>query len=410
MAASECVIPTEDQLNSADSMTAEGYFEHEAWIADERVQLVKDAVDEALNQRFPQADPKVDAVFATGFVGQVADHVHQRLVVVVDPALVDVTALQAQLTTTATAARVKYLAPELEVAVQPSCHSTHDLTKAHERLVAADWYPNALSTTSGWYLDAHDSTYHVFFQEKNRAAAEALKQRLGDVVTLEYQDGESTLDDRVDDGQPHWGGARIGPVGGSNTCTSGFTVDTGSAGKAMITAGHCFSLNQAVESGNEAYGSITRRRFPTYDMEIINASNQNYDDDLYHDPIWAENDPMDVEGGSTPTGGDMLCVSGGWTRAVCYVEVLDTCYDHTFLYNGEWLTTPCVMMVDKPGDQVCTGGDSGGPYYRRPGASGARVVHGIHHGRRDSSQTHECLAEKYSSIVAGLDVTAASSP
>lgn len=119
---------------------------------------------------------------------------------------------------------------------------------------------------------------------------------------------------------------------------------------------------------------------------------------------------MDVQGGSTPSDGDMLCVSGGWSRAECAVEVTDTCFDHVYQHNGETVTTPCLMMVDKPGAVVCQGGDSGGPYYRRPGATGERLAHGIHHGRRDNSQNHECLGEKYSSIRAGLQVTAASSP
>jgi hypothetical protein len=407
------VIADDADLHASGRLSAQGWFEHEAWIAQPTVQALKDSFDAEVARTFPHA-PKIDDQIDQGLIGVVADHHRKQLVVVVDDGFVDVTGLQARLQTALT--QEQHQNPligsaQLPIRVQTGCNSAAELTKARSVLQGGTWYPEGKTTTAGWYLDGHDSTYHVTFTESEHASAEALRSELGDLVTIDWAQAPSTLDDRADDGQPHWGGARIGPVGAAgNTCSSGFTVDTASGGKAMITAGHCFDLGQAVESGDEAYGAVTRRRFPRYDMAIIDASNQNYDDDLYHDPYYPETQAYDVEGGGTPGVGDYVCVGGGFSLAECYVEIMDLHTNHTYIFEGQQVETPDLMLVDKPGVFVCNSGDSGGPYYRRPNAPGIRAVHGIHHGRLDASQHHECLAEKYVSIKAGLDVTAATSP
>lgn len=69
----------------------------------------------------------------------------------------------------------------------------------------------------------------------------------GRIVFREAKFEQTTMDN---DGQPHWGGAKVQVPGTTGYCTSGFAIRfNASGGRYMVTAGHCFSNGQATNMG-----------------------------------------------------------------------------------------------------------------------------------------------------------------
>lgn len=407
-ASASCVVADDDALHASGTETEMGWFEHEEWIANDGSQVAKDALDDKIIQRFGD-DSKANRYvrLSNGLIGVALDHYAQEIVVVVDPTLVNVGQLAAELAAVAEAEHQRDpTVAKLVVRVQPGCFSSAELLAAGSTIDAQIWHPGASQVSYSSKLEESDSTYHLLFAEVDRPVAEALSDILGKLVKIKYTAvGGPTRDDRADDGQPHWGGAGIGVDGDGvgNVCTSGFTVDTEAAGKAMVTAGHCFRNGDIIESGNEPYGRAQGEHdFPAYDMILINAANQNYDDDLYHNPYRAESDPIDVDGGRNAEDGDYLCISGMRRLAECGLEVTDT--------NEQFCDPGCTYVLlesTKNGANACGRGDSGAPMYHRP--TNVRV-HGMHIARDDPSRNDICLAEQTSFIEAHLSVTVATSP
>lgn len=185
-----------------------------------------------------------------------------------------------------------------------------------------------------------------------------------------------------------------------NICSSGFTVNTASSGKAMMTASHCFNNGQRIESGSQAYGTAqAKSSYPTYDMMLINASTQNYDDDIYHDPIRAELDPIDVSGSVNAGVGASLCISGMIHRAVCSNVVKSL---EAQICDADGCTLG-LIRTERSGTDPCSGGTSGGPMYT--GGSSAKVS-----GLLIATNGSACLGEKIQSVRDHLNVTVATSP
>lgn len=134
-----------------------------------------------------------------------------------------------------------------------------------------------------------DVSRHV--RPEDAEAATALEERLGDLVTVGYDDiGDLG---RLDDGEPHWGGAGIRAGSeGSNHCTSAFTIRLANGNKGSVTAAHCFSLTgdgtlngRNVYSGPEFYGQTEgASNFPTYDMVRIAPHGETFDNKIHTDP------------------------------------------------------------------------------------------------------------------------------
>lgn len=139
-------------------------------------------------------------------------------------------------------------------------------------------------------------------------------------------------------------------------------------------------------------------------MTLINGPNQNYDDDIYHNPLRDVHDPVDVDGGRDADIGDYICASGQVTLAECGIEV--TSLNAKLCLAGQECI-PVLMESKKIGNVICQGGDSGMPMYNDPPNV---LAHGIHIGRSDGSRRDICLAEKTSSIKVHLDVTVADTP
>lgn len=155
------------------------------------------------------------------------------------------------------------------------------------------------------------------------ADVDEIQASLGALVDVLDVESPIARQNRNDDGQPHWCGAGVGDLEPGNQCTSGFALDTKSAGKAMTIASHCFRNDQRIESGDEPYGEGRKRSdYPLYDVMLVNGENQNYDDDLYHNPYTAEHDPIDVDGKRDADRGDVVCVSGWSSLASCGLDVV----------------------------------------------------------------------------------------
>jgi hypothetical protein len=171
--------------------------------------------------------------------------------------------------------------------------------------------------------------------------------------------------DWANDTQPYWGGAWLN---GQNNCTSGFTIEFNSGGRAMVTAGHCNSTGASTNMGT-AYREAAA--YPYYDFELITGrtyQGQIYDTGSYG--RWVLN-------GSNPSVGSRYCTTGrnsgfqcGWTvrklnQTICYDPLNGPCYHGL----AEFYRTSGVVVVQL--------GDSGGPLwyaYSSPLGAGVRGV------------------------------------
>lgn len=138
-------------------------------------------------------------------------------------------------------------------------------------------------------------------------------------------------------------------------------------------------------------------------MIKINAANQNYDDDLYHNPIQGENNSIDVSGAREPETGNFTCISGMRTLAVCGLEIrglnVQLCDDAG--------CTPDLFRYS-PSGAACQEGDSGAPVYHVT-ADNTAVIQGMHIGEVFETPSG-CVGEKISNIRSHLSVTVATAP
>ncbi|MBL1086166.1 hypothetical protein JK359_30100 [Streptomyces actinomycinicus] len=175
---------------------------------------------------------------------------------------------------------------------------------------------------------------------------------------------------RLNDPQPHRGGARITMLGAD--CTSGFAVRREQDGKrAMATAGHCPAARIQVEatSGEFRFGTFVKAFWDDeVDASLITGTRAR--PQVYAPTIW-------VDGGvpgapvarrvlgtaDAPVAGQKVCTSGSYTRLVCDIEV-------TSLTDGEnceevppHRCTLGLAVGDKPDQDIAQKGDSGAPVF-----------------------------------------------
>ncbi|MGQ0624991.1 MAG: trypsin-like serine protease [Sporichthyaceae bacterium] len=391
-------------------------FQHERWLLSDGAQENKRSVDAAIAQRFgDNTKSELHRTLAAGLIGVGPDHRAQQLVVLVDPKKVNVAELQTELRTRASnASRSRpENGPPIGIRVQAGCHGSDELIKADQIIAERAWHPRAGTTALFSMVDATTSTVKVSFNMSDREAAEALQATLGPVVTVELNGGgvrdKIRTNDTWSSSVGHWGGAEI--TNGNVACTSGFAVDTPTAGKAFVTAGHCFDNGEAISSGSSSYGTAQGEYdFPVYDMILLNG-NINYDDDIYHttDPNANETSPIDVTGHANGSAGEGVCISGQNTGRRCGATIVDPSGGRVC---DSARCTSGLVVIQKIGDQICQPGDSGAPYYRRNSDDTQASIRGLHVGRPTgytfSGQT--CAGERPSSVESHLDVEIASSP
>lgn len=171
---------------------------------------------------------------------------------------------------------------------------------------------------------------------------------------------------RLADTSPFWGGAAIN--GDTHLCTSGYIVKN-STKRFMVTAGHCFALNETIHagrSGGEWMGTVTQRDYPDYEAELISGG--SYGTRIYNGVLGDDTSNIPVLGRIIDIAGTTgYCRTGQTSGRSCGWSLDDTFA--TFCYQGS-----CTYYVNAyHGGQSPQGGDSGGPIYR-PVSGGALVA------------------------------------
>ncbi|MFD3307458.1 hypothetical protein [Streptomyces sp. NPDC058694] len=190
--------------------------------------------------------------------------------------------------------------------------------------------------------------------------------------------------DRLNDVQPHRGGAGLSvfPTATTYDCTAGFAVRSKSDPRTvgMVTAGHCFTRNRILGSGNDAggaidFGAVTvvkyQKNVPngTHDMELITGVPSQTGPQTYAPTLWV--DPrvpsaMRVVDTGAASLGDSLCYSGMVTRANCGFTVR-TLTEGKSCSREPGHANDCTIGLAEATKPVSTGprpGDSGSPVFK----------------------------------------------
>jgi hypothetical protein len=250
----------------------------------------------------------------------------------------------------------------------PRCRTVSELIEADEILFGRGWDPSAGKASYAYSLRAGDSRFYVSVDAAYPDEAATLQKILGAraVVTV----GGIARAGRLDDGEPHYGGSGIQQNAGSsstNTCTAGFTVRRNAdGGRGATTAGHCFGNGAYVYSGPQYFGyTWGKYNFPAYDIIGIRSGTETYTNVIHVDPCcpstrWVVGyDPADI--------GDLVCLTGMVTRAVCNVQVTST----NGYFCDQYGCTGGLIEGIKNNTVIVRPGDSGAPIYTRIGTNSA---------------------------------------
>lgn len=319
-------------------------------------------------------------------LGVVPDHVAQQAVIVVDRSELERQQVQQELQAAAIA---------LPLRIQSSCQPVAELREVRAAIESRAW-PEGTPALSG-HLDTELGRYVLTmdpgtpssdeeraFELRRAYGLERLRNKaifepapkvaeLAATVQRDFRDalsfrwGRPGTRGRLNDGQPHFGGAGIGT--GTNFCTSGFIV-TQDGVRGAVTAGHCFKNNGTIiKSSTLAYGtSAGIAPFPTFDMTRIAPGNQLFTNTIHTDP--GQLTRVQV-GKANPVPLQLVCVSGMVTGAKCGIEVLD---DLCFVSTPNFGITFNLTRGVRDGVLIGQSGDSGAPVYRQSGAVGAIIV------------------------------------
>ncbi|MBV1852483.1 S1 family peptidase [Catellatospora tritici] len=395
VAAPACTVDSRP-VTLDSSLAATELPRYEAWLADtkaidlnHRVQADRDA---ALG--LTPASTLAEQLSA-GLIGTVMDHATQTIVTVVTPDYRDASGLQERLDTAGATARVVGVKTRTMV----GCHSAAELVEAERVLHARAWHADAAKAVFSFGLDPRDSRFHVGFDPRFPQAAQALRDALGGRVVVDF--GDVRRDGRLDDGEPHFGGAGIRAGVGTasnNTCTAGFIVKRNSDGrKGGVTAGHCFANGQSIYSGPNYWGASTGEfGYPDYDMIAVLSSTETYDNVIHSDPCCPVK--RNIIGRYNPLVGDLFCQSGMKTKATCNIEVLSLLDQ---LCDADGCTTG-LMSGWRNNEVLSQAGDSGAPVYYRSGTANAYAI-GMHIGSRAGGT--QVLSHRIATIEAHLGVT-----
>ncbi len=217
-----------------------------------------------------------------------------------------------------------------------------------------------------------------------------LQTRFGSAITVR----RFVLTGRLNDGSPHYGGARMGPYGYSTGyCTAGPAVDNAS-GRWLVTAQHCtdyplFDEGELIEwwsgstspwfgEGSTAW-DLAGRATSAYlnaggsshfrgDVSMIGDGSDKCSRYIHVDPCCPKK--RLVNGKANPTFSTTgLCVTGSRTRAKCNLDVYDISLWYPPAPEGPWLA----YHAERPNVQIVAPGDSGAPIYKRSGSSNATI-------------------------------------
>jgi len=292
------------------------------------------------------------------------------MVVVVDPAIVDIPALQAQVGNV-----IGTMTPPpagFQIVVSAGCNSAKSLLAPESIIQSRSWDSTAVLPSFGWDLHAQDSTFHVSFDAGEEADAQQLQNALGSLVSIQFEHGSRLACSRGSDCPAHYGGAGI-RGGGGTFCSSGFTVHLSNGHLGSVTNGHCYNSGNKLYSWDEKYyyglaqGKVN---YPTDDMEAIDPDGQSFSPKIWVDPCCPSVRTVTSTGGTSI--GNLICVSGAASGALCGLSVSET--NHRYCDADG--CTPGAIAAARSGDVVSNAGDSGGPMYTRPNGTDAKI-HGM---------------------------------
>ena len=206
-----------------------------------------------------------------------------------------------------------------------------------------------------------------------RLLEERFAEHLGRIRIVE---ADGVLRGRMNDGSPHYGGAAIGSLSTNDLCTAGFAMDK-NGGRWMVSAGHCTHL-QATDfwwSGwPKFYGEEVYSYFPSYDVMLLGDDYQQYSRVIHTDPGYPTT--RLVTSKADPYVGQLVCVSGQVTRAVCGIEIQSWTSGQICLVNGgiNMCYSPSQAMIGTKYGIIGDVGDSGAPVYYRLSSNRARIL------------------------------------
>ncbi|WP_148256518.1 hypothetical protein [Kribbella flavida] len=264
-----------------------------------------------------------------------------------------------------------------ETVVQPSRTTQAELTAIRSTLESRQWTAGAKKYSYGFHYDAQGDVMSV----TTNAPAAVMKPLLAKYPSLvQAKYGDVGRASRRSDPAPHRGGASI--TNGTGVCTSGFTIT--STARYMVTAGHCFTINQRVYStgGGQLWGTVRNRpRFPYYDFEAVGGGS-------YGSVIYVGNATgrtILVSGASDPAVGAAYCRSGQTTFERCSQVV-------TSLHAQFCDESGCTVELIAYRGPASSGGDSGAPLYQY--VNGTVQIRGMHIAHADDTM----YAERWTTI------------
>ncbi|MEV0273025.1 hypothetical protein AB0H43_29970 [Hamadaea sp. NPDC050747] len=386
----------------------DGVYPYQEWLAGEQGQRATAALVGVEDQVFghvPSSAP-VPKKVTRGLIGFAPDYSSQSLVAVVTPEYAGTPELEKHLADAQS--RLGEGAPALRV--QTGCFSAAAIADAYAILTGTEWRTGKFAYA--FHLDPVDSKFHVTVDTPQTKAAEKLAALLGDRGVVEL--GQVGRTGRLNDGEPHFGGAGIrkgyNANTATNTCTSGFMVRSRSTNAivGMTTAGHCFAAGDSVYSSTQYYGvaqATIQGEYPATDARRVYSSAESYDNVIHVEPCSPCTRTVTSRTYVT-SGSSGICSSGMVTTAICSLTVISVTGQ---ICDGIGCTSGLLVLY-RNGDTIVRAGDSGGPLYLRNGSTTASAVGQIVGGAggRYSTSTY-MYAESFDSIEAALDVYIATS-
>ncbi|MCP2327919.1 hypothetical protein HDA40_006426 [Hamadaea flava] len=413
-AASSCVVTGGTPAVAAALRTAapdeDGTYPYQEWLVGEKGQRATAAlvgVEDRIFGHVPSSATVTKKV-TRGLIGFAPDYSSQSLVAVVTPEYAGTPELAKQLADAQSS--LGEGAPELRV--QTGCFSATAIADAYAVLTGTEWRNANSKFAYAFHLDPVDSKFHVTVDAAQTKAAEKLAALLGDRGVVEL--GPVGRTGRLNDGEPHFGGAGIrknySSNTASNTCTSGFMVRSRSTNGivGMTTAGHCFATGDSVYSSTQYYGvsqATIQGEYPSTDARRVYSSAETYDNVIHVEPCSPCTRTVTSRTYVT-TGSSGICSSGMVTTAICSLTVISVTGQ---ICDGVGCTAGLLVLY-RNGETIVRAGDSGGPVYLRNGSTTASAVGQIVGGAGTRTNTSTYMyAESFDSIEAALDVYIATS-
>lgn len=270
------------------------------------------------------------------------------------------TALRSRLAAKSTGASKGADSATRTIRLQTAAHSTRELTAVRDRVTTeAGWAAKAKPVLSEWYVNVATNTVDVGVTRITPELTRAAQQAFGPLVRLHQADRPS-VQTRLVDSAPWYGGSRINLSTGG-FCTTGFSVrqiNTGTTG--IITAGHCGVVGTVARNNNVVVGTFVQRsNGQELDGALITGS--TYSGRVFGGAV----DPGTVRRVTAelhPFNGESLCLSGSVTGENCtgIIAAQDICVTFT---DG---ITRCHLgrITSSNNTRLTQGGDSGGPAYQ----------------------------------------------